>query len=629
MSLRTVVKNVQFGLLLSIALLSVSPAFAQGDGRFTGVVIDQSGAFVPGATVVVTNDRTQEERLVVANEGGRYTVPGLRPSLYTIKISLDGFQPLEYTGMQLAAGQEFSLDLTLMPAGVTETVTVTGTATAIDLATAAIGVNVSEREVLNLPVNGRQMSQLMLQAPGSQNAGQGTWNDVRFSGRANQQNVIKFDGIEGSAIIDASPGNIAGQVASPFKLQASLENVQEFRVESNNYPAEYGTGTGGQVSVITKSGANQIRGSMFEFFRNKGLASPNYFDSPRNLDGSVIEELPKSRLDQNQFGASIGGPLARNRAFFFASYEGYRLDAGLNIQESAPNDAAWARAVPAVSVLRPGFVSPQAVLLPGASATPDYDIYQLQGLEEVRENAFSLRLDYRVNNNWSSYVRVFHDRGTQLRPDGISGREQRLENRPTNAIFNLNGTFGGGLLNELKVGYNAPQAQVVGIAPTVNGVDFSTLTIGLAGAVAASGAQGVGTSSGIVAPGGLMRVNSSLQGRGLFYDPYSLSLGDSVSMVRGDHLTKFGGEARMIRMSFDQLGGTTYNYGNLNAFLANNPTDIQYAGDLSAPSVFNDGATGRRHTSQEYYVLFAQDQWHLAKNLTLNYGMRYEVPTPR
>ncbi len=122
------------------------------------------------------------------------------------------------------------------------------------------------------------MSQLMLQAPGSQNAGTGTWNDVRFSGRANNQNVIKFDGVEGSAIIDASPGNIAGQIASPFKLQASLENVQEFRVESNNYPAEFGTGTGGQVSVVTKSGSNLWSGSFFEYYRNDKLDSPNYFD---------------------------------------------------------------------------------------------------------------------------------------------------------------------------------------------------------------------------------------------------------------------------------------------------------------------------------------------------------------
>jgi hypothetical protein len=226
--------------------------------------------------VTVRNERTGEERTVTTNAEGRYIVPNLRPSSYTIRVTFGSFAPLEYTAMTLAAAQEFNLDLTLQPAGLTETVTVTGQANNIDLSSARIGVNVSEREVLNLPVNGRQMSQLMLQAPGSQNAGTGTWNDVRFSGQANQQNVIKFDGVEGSAIIDASPGNLNGQIPSPFKLQASLENVQEFRVESNNYPAEFGTGTGGQVSVITKSGSNAFRGSLFEYYRNDALDAPNW-----------------------------------------------------------------------------------------------------------------------------------------------------------------------------------------------------------------------------------------------------------------------------------------------------------------------------------------------------------------
>ena len=249
-------------------------ALAGSDGSFSGTVVDPSGSSVSGATVVARNERTGEERVVVANAEGRYVLTGLRPSVYTIKVTFQGFAPVEYTGVQLAAAQEFPLDLTLQAAGVTEAVTVKGNATAMDLSSARIGVNVTEREVENLPVNGRQMSQLMLQAPGSQNAGTGTWNDVRFSGRANQQNVIKFDGVEGSAIIDAAPGNIAGQIASPFKLQASLENVQEFRVESNNYPAEFGTGTGGQVSVITKSGSNRVSGSLFEYLPQRQPGRP-------------------------------------------------------------------------------------------------------------------------------------------------------------------------------------------------------------------------------------------------------------------------------------------------------------------------------------------------------------------
>src|SRR6185295_2895307 len=124
------------------------------------------------------NEKTGEERTVTSNAQGRYVVTGLKPAQYTIRVTFSGFAPLEYTGMSLAAAQEFSLDLALQPSGVTETVTVTADASAVDLSSAKVGVNVSEREVLNLPVNGRQMSQLLLQAPGSQNAGTGTWQDI-------------------------------------------------------------------------------------------------------------------------------------------------------------------------------------------------------------------------------------------------------------------------------------------------------------------------------------------------------------------------------------------------------------------------------------------------------------------
>ena len=141
-----------------------------------------------------------------------------------------------------------------------------------------MGTNVIEREVKDLPINGRQLSQLYLQAPGSVNTGSGTFGDIRFSGRAVEQNVIRYDGIEGSAIIDASPGNLNGEIPSPFRLQSSLENVQEFRVESSSYPAEYGTGTGGQVTVVTKSGTNDVHGSAFEYYRSDKFDAKNYFD---------------------------------------------------------------------------------------------------------------------------------------------------------------------------------------------------------------------------------------------------------------------------------------------------------------------------------------------------------------
>ena len=167
-----------------------------------------------------------------------------------------------------------------------------------------------------------------------------------------------------------------------------------------------------------------------------------------------------------------------------------------------------------------------------------------------------------------------------------------------------------------------------GIAPTVAGVDFSNIAISLTGSVANTGIAGQSASSGIVVPGGLVRASSATNGREVIYDPYSVAFSDSASLVRGNHLTKIGGDVRMIRMTTDQLGGITYSYSNVTNFLSNTPAQIQYLGDISAPSVFNNGAAGLRHTSQQYYTVFAQDEWHATTNLTLNYGLRYEYYTP-
>ena len=603
-------------------------AHAQTDqGKVSGTVRDQSNAFVPGAKVTVKNERTGEERSAVSNDQGYFLISYLKPSTYIIKTEKIGFGAIEYTSMTLAVGQELAIDFELKPAGIQEDVTVTGTAPVLDLSSARIGVNLSQREVDNLPVNGRQMSQLLLQAPGSQNAGTGTWQDIRFSGRAVEQNAIRYDGIEGSAIIDAAPGNLNGEVATPFKLQASLENIQEFRVESSAYPAEYGTGSGGQVSVITKSGSNSVHGAAFEYLRRDALDAPNYFDSTRRTDGSVIQALGKSLLRQDQYGGSIGGPIARDRAFFFGSFERYRLNAGINIVEAVPSAAAWTRAVPAIAALRPNFLAPGAVILDGKSSNPDFDIAQLQSPQIVSETAASARFDFRISPKWSSYVRVFHDQGKSDAPNSVSGQVIHTEANPSNAVFNLQGILSERTTNEFKLGYNAAPTRIAGVLPS-GGVDLSASTINLTGAVANFGIAGQGASSGITIPGGLVRSNSAQNGRGQPYDPYTLSLIDSLSSLRGNHFIKSGAEVRLIRMETDRLGGTTYTFQNVTAFLANQPSSIQFLGDESAPSVFNDGATGPRHIEQEYYIGYVQDEWHANSALTLNFGLRYDYYRP-
>ena len=611
----------------AVVLVTALPmtAAAQGDaGRISGAVRDQSGANVAGATVTAKNEKTGETRSVTSNDQGFFLITPLKPSTYTIKTSKGGFGDIEYPTIPVAVGQELTLDFELKPAGVQEAVTVIGVAPVLDLSSARIGANVSEREVQGLPVNGRQMSQLMLQAPGSQNAGDGTWQDIRFSGRANEQNVIKYDGIEGSAIIDSSPGNANGENKTPFKLQASLENVQEFRVESSGYPAEFGTGTGGQVSVITKSGGNQFHGSLFEYLRSDKFDARNHFDVLRNPDDSVLSAGPKSSLKQNQFGGSFGGRLLTDRAFFFGSYEGYRLDAGKNFVEAVPSAAAWGRAVPAIAGLRSGFLAPGAVIVAGGSTNPDFDIAQLQATQHVQEDSFSGRLDIKLSSNWSAYARVFHDQGDNDDPAGVTGRRLKMTANPSNAVFNLQGLLGAGAINEFKFGYNAAPTTIGAITSP----GFENLTLSLSGTVANSGIAGQGASSGLASPGGLVRVNSAGNGRGAPYDPYSLTFADSLSVVSGSHFMKLGGDIRAIRMTTDQLGGITYTFQNVTGFLSNTPSSIQYFGDLSEPSPFHNGVTGEKRIKQQYYVAFAQDEWRARSNLTLNYGLRYDYYVP-
>src|ERR1044072_5007907 len=445
--------SLMLALTLSAQLFIQAVALAQTDqGRIVGTVRDQANAVVPGASITLKNERTGEERAVYATEQGQYLVTALKPSFYTISVKAQGFSNAEFTNVQLSVGQELTLDVELKPSGTSESITVVGTQeAAIDASSARIGPNISEREVVGLPINGRQLSQLYLQAPGSQNSGSGTFGDIRFSGRAVEQNAIRYDGIEGSAIIDASPGNVNGELPSPFRLQSSLENVQEFRVESNSYPAEYGTGTGGQISVVTRSGGNAFHGSLFEFLRNDVLDARNFFDGSK-----------KSPLRLNQFGGSIGGPIIKDKFFFFGSYEGYRLRSGINFLEAVPSASAAARAVTSIRPLIDAFLGPGAVILPGRSASPDFELAQLNSSQKVNENSVALRFDYRFNPRWSMYARYFRDQGKNDEPQGVTGRRFVVTSVPQNGVLALQGSLSANTINEVKCGFNEALSRVNG-----------------------------------------------------------------------------------------------------------------------------------------------------------------------
>lgn len=598
-----------FLAFLFLLTLAVPAGWPQGgQGSIVGTVTDDSGAVIPKAKLTATNERTAAERSVEADENGKYAIPNLPASRYTVTGEAVGLGPNELRNVTLTAGQERAVNIILRPATLTQEVSVSaGELVVIDTSSARVGVNVNEREVATLPMNGRQLSQLYLMAPGAQSAGGGSYDNVRFSGRANQQNAIRFDGIEASSIVDASPGNLNGESSTSFRLQSSLENVQEFRVESSNYPAEFGTGTGGQISVVTKSGSNEFHGSLFHYLRNDALDARNFFDRESS-----------SPLRLNQFGGSLGGPIRRERLFFFASYEGLRQRAYQNLIEAVPSVAARRRAVPSISPLM------NAYPLGIPTSNPDLDLAQIRAGAPIDENYGSIRFDYRITDSTNLTARYFRDQGELTQPLNVTGNTARTSAVPQNALLNLQTVLNANAVNEIRIGMNGSKTRYNGVAPRVNGLDLSAVSIDFAGTATIAGIGGQGVSGGAARIGGLVRSSSAQNGRGIPYTNYTLTFADQLSWIKGNHSMKFGAEVRPIRMYTDRLGGTTYTFSNVNALLNNTPSQIQILGDVSAPNPLHDGVAGNRFLKQEYYIGFAQDEWRIRPNLTMNYGLRYE-----
>ncbi|WP_419805241.1 TonB-dependent receptor [Terriglobus sp.] len=598
--LRLTITAAAASLALAATLCSPIGVSAQTTtARLTGTVNDPSGAVVAHATVSITNRATGQVRTVETNDQGLFIAVSLPPAVYDIAVTANGFSGTQQKNLTLAVGQELTENYTLPLAGAETSVTVdAGSTVDFDTSSAKIGANVPTREIQQLPINGRQISQLYLLVPGATNSGSGTFDNIHFSGRSVEQNIIRLDGIDAGSIIDTSPGNLNGELTSIFRLQQSLEAVQEFRVDSSSYPAELGTGTGGQISFVTKSGTNQLHGSAFDYLRNDFFDARNYFNRRNTLNNS-----PKFRL--NQFGGSVGGPILKDKLFFFATYEGLRqtfVQAYNQLTLSAADRATIASTTPALTPLLSAF--------PIANNTVNGTQNQVItiGQNTVNENFGDIRFDYKINDKFSMYARYNRDQGVASQVQDASLSRFGQVAVPQNGTLVLNQILSPRTFNESKFGFNGIKERVQGIAGPSGNVDLSRTRIAIAG---------------LTNVGSLISLSSSFNGVGAPYTGQEYSFIDNFSRIAGNHNLKFGVEVRPRSLYNDQIGGTTYTYNSVSDFARNVPAIIQFYGNLSDPSPFT-GLSGNAQVKQTYYIGYAQDEWKIKPNLTLSLGLRYE-----
>src|SRR3984893_9455630 len=328
-----------------LALLGLSlpvKASAQTVGAtVSGTVVDPTGAVIPGVKIVLQNVSTGSVMNAATNGVGVFTAPNLPAGVYDITASAQGFSTLVRKAITLTVGQELVLNLNLQIGNTSQQIEVTTEAPTVDLANATIGGVVTEATVEALPLNGRSWSDLAILSPGVHTVGnqrsisstdrtkRGMGLELSISGGRPQQNNYLLDGVNINNYTNAGPGSLLGG-------NLGTDAVGEFSVLTTNYSAEYGRTSGGVISAITKSGSNQIHGSVYEFLRNKSLDAANFID---NFNG-----VPKPPFRRNQFGGSVGGPIRKDKTFFFADYEAVRQGLGSTLIAVVPTPAQVAAA---------------------------------------------------------------------------------------------------------------------------------------------------------------------------------------------------------------------------------------------------------------------------------------------
>lgn len=629
-------------LVAVLALLCAVPAVQAQIDRATlfGTVKDSAGGVLAGASVTVTNLATNVASKTTTSNTGAYLVVNLQSGQYLVEAEAKGLQK-SVTSVVLEIGQRGRVDFALSVGGLTESVTVEGARRLLNTEDATLGAVIDNNSVAKLPLAIRNWDDLLALVPGVQGdryteQGGGTsfgrTGGVNVHGARSLQNNFLLDGVDNNSISE-NVQELTSQVSRP-----SVDAINEFKIVTSPYSAEYGRSPGAAVSVSTKSGTNQIHGTLYDFFRNESMDTIDFF--------SKRAKQPKPTNDQNQFGGNLGGPIIKDKAFFFVDYEGTRITRGVTRLTVVPTAEQRAGILggtvrdPLTGQPFPGGVIPSSRIDPYAAAiialvplpnqTGANNFFRQADLLDNSDRVMG-RVDYRMNQNDSVFVRYIYSNRDRQIPGAFGGvidgtgtsgfGNQKIKTNA--AVLGWTHILSPSMVNEFRFSWSKSDSDAVhqafGVQPPANATIPGTIT----NPIVTGGFPGI-TIDGFFGGSGLGRLGSP-DFLPKFQHTKQMEFVESISWLKGNHSMKFGADiiAPMANQYYDvpaARGAMRFR----NSFTGNPMGDflLGYVADFQLSNVW---VVEQRHWATMFY---AQDDWKVNSKLNVNLGLRYDFITP-
>lgn len=563
-------------LIMLCLLLGAPVAFSQTAGKLIGQVNDPSQASVPDAQITAANVATGQKRTTTTDSKGAYAIPDLPIGTYTVSVEHQGFSTAQRPNVQITVAQTATVDFILEPGTVTQVIEVQSKPEAIDVQP---GETLTTSQIDNLPINGRDFARYAFQAPGAV-ARSNYIADMTFNGQHSVHNQFAIDGVDASRVDEPYMAN--GFERGARLLTGSQETIAEFRVQTSDYQAQYGRAAGSYVNIASKSGTNEFHGTTFDYFRNSFMDARNFFNTVPS---------PQAQFRYNDFGGNLGGPIKKNKTFFFVNYEGSRQSIGVTGSGTTLSNLARQETLAASPALAP--IVAQYPIGTGPTSDPLVDNYTTVQSLGVQEDTGSFKIDQIFSEKDSLSFRVNINEGDVngplfgVDPSALGVNDhQNVPTRTSNFALHEEHVFNPHFLNDILVGMQR-FASVIGSAEPYPEVFLASLSID-------PGTRGI-----------YKEVNSSYQ------------IGDNMSLTHGSHSLKWGGIAYRIQIDNYSTDTSTINYSTVQDFIANRASEgtLVVGNPGSATWAYQVGA-------------FIQDTWQLRPNLTLDYGLRWDFETP-